>query len=90
MQELSEREELLGTAGVARLEAWVGQVQGLLVRGLWRWQTGHLAQAVASGGAVEATVLVQVQAVGLHSAWVRSASLLLGGQEDGRPSGTAS
>ena len=59
------------------------------MRGLLRWQTGHPAQAVASGGAVEATVLVQVEAFGLYSAWAGSALLLLGGLEDDRPSGTA-
>ena len=64
-------------------------MQGLLVHGLLRWQTGHLAQAVASGGAVEVAVLVQVQAAGSQPVWTGSASLLLGGQEDGRLSGTA-
>ena len=90
VRELSVRQGLLGTAGVARLEARLGQALGSLVCGPRRWQTGQHGQAVASGGAVEAAVLVQVQAFGLYSAWVGSASLLLGGQEDGRLSGTAS
>ena len=90
VRELSVRQGLLGTAGVARLEAGLGLVLGSLARGPGHRQAEQHGQAAASGGAVEAPVLVQVEAFGLYSAWAGSALLLLGGQEDGRPSGTAS